>query len=361
MSSRRLAPCVAVVLLAAVLSACFDPPVREAVSLLFDGRGGVEVVVTTRLQSESSYPSNPRARERIAEAREAARCGEDPFTRQLERLSPSTLRRSLSWRDGALRAAGRAAAFADARAVERLFEGAPLSVAVTRTDGEMQLEIFTGRGGRATTAERLEVARSLDRFSQAAARYVRALSDLWAWLDEHPDRERVVVAGLLDLKLEDPAEETRDETEEALGKAVVDAMGGVYEFLLLSEGRGESLDELSRKAYDPFPAPLSVEVKGPVLEATGFVPEETGRLRIPGVSLSGALSGLSGRWVTPDPLTELVRREERPEDGPPNVDAFLSAGRRVVARPDAREIRDALEASLVPAPVYRLRWRLPRG
>jgi hypothetical protein len=360
-SSKRLAPFVAVTLLAAGLSGCFDPPVREAVALLFDGSGGVEVVVTTRLESEASYPENPRARERIVEAREAARCGEDPFTRQLERLSPSTLRRSLSWRDGALRESVRAAAFADARAVERLFEGAPLSVAMTRTGGEMQLEIFTGKGGRATTAERLEVARSLDRFSEAAARYLRALSDLWTWLDEHPDRERVVVAGILDLRSESPAEEVGDAREEALGKAVVEAMGGVHEFLLLSEGRGESLDELSRKAYDPFPAPLSVEVKGAVLEATGFVPEETGRLRIPGVSLSGALSGISGRWVTPDPLGELVRREERPEDGPPNVDAFLSGGRRVVARPDARAIRDALEASLVPPPVYRLRWRLPMG
>lgn len=142
------------------------------------------------------------------------------------------------------------------------------------------------------------MARALDRFSDAAARYERALADLWAYLDE-----------------------------------------------------------LSRKAYDPFRAPVSVEVKGTVLESTGFLPDDQGRYRIPSVSLSGALARLSSRWVTPDPLSELARRVERLEDDPPDVDAFLAPGRRVFARPDASEVRAALEASLAPAPVYRLRWK----
>lgn len=361
MKPGKLARGAAALVLTAGLSGCFEPPVREAIALLFDAAGGLEVVVTTRLESESDYPKNPRARERLAEARDAARCGEDPFTRQLERLAPSSLRRSLAFRDGALRESVRSAAFPDARAVERLFEGLPLAVALTRSAGETQLEIYPGKGGRANLSERAEVARALDRFSEAAARYERALADLWAFLDEHPARERFVVAAVLDLKVEDPAPEESSALEKALGEAVVEAMSGVYEFLLLSEERGESLDELSRKVHDPFPAPVTVEVKGTVLESTGFLPEEQGRLRIPSVSLTGALGQLSARWVTPDPLSELVRHADRPEDPPPDVDAFLAPGRRVVARPDAREVRDALEAALAPAPVYRLRWRTPKG
>lgn len=353
---------VLALLLAAGLVSCFEPPVRESVELRFDAKGGVEVVARTRLESESSYGRNPKAAQRIAEAREAARCGDDPFTRQLELLSPSSLRRSLSYRNGALREVTRSAFYEDAKAVERLFEGAPLSVGLQRSGNELTLEILPGKGGRASAAERREVAAALDRFAEAAARYVAALADLWAYLDEHPDRERFVVAGLLDLELPGEQESAPlPEKEEALATAVVDAMGGVHDFLLLSEGRGESLDEMSRKAYDPFPAPLSIEVAGTVLEATGLVREGTVRLQVPPVSLWGALAGLSERWVRPDPLAEWVRRDERPEAGPSDLDAFLASGRRVVARPSAAQVRDALGAALTPAPVYRLRWSLARG
>lgn len=360
-SSMRRGVGVLAVALAVLLASCFEPPVREAIELVFDGRGGLEVRAVTRLESEASYPRNPRARERIAEARESARCGEDAFTRQLELLSPSALSRSQSFRDGALREVRWTAAFPDARAVERLFEGAPLSIGLTRAGGEVQLEILPGRGGRASPSERREVASALSGFSEDAARYLSALADLWDYLDAHPYRERVVVAGILDLKLEPEDEASPPENEQALGEAVVEAMGKVHGFLQISEGRGESLDELSRKAYDPFPVPLSIEVSGTVLEATGFVREATGRLRVPPVSLWGTLSSLSNRWVRPDPLAEFVAREEDPALPPPDVDAFLAAGRRVLSRPSASEVREAIEAGLAPAPVYRLRWTPPKG
>lgn len=358
-TGRRLAAACAVAL-ALLLASCFEPPVREAVELVFDARGALTVRATTRLQSEESYPRNPRARERVAEVRDAARCGEDTLTRQLELLGPSSLTRALAYRDGALREVRRTASFADARAVERLFEGAPLSVGLTRSGGEMQLEILPGRGGRATASERREAASALSGFSEAAARYLSALADLWDYLDENPHRERVVVAGILDLKLEGEEEEP-PAREQQLGEAVVEAMGQVHEFLQLSEGRGESLDELSRKAYDPFPVPLSVEVAGTVAEATGFLREGTGKLRVPPVSLWGTLSTLTNRWVRPDPLAEFVRRDEDPSLPEPDVEAFLASGRQVVARPTAAEVREAIEAGLVPAPVYRLRWTPPRG
>lgn len=316
--------------------------------------------MTTHLGKEESYRKNPRALERLLEAREAARCGDDPFTRQLERLSPASLTRRLSSRDGDLRASVTSAAFPDARAVERLFEGAPVFVSVGRGEGEARLEIATGPGGRATTAERLEVSRELDRFSAAASRYVAALAALWAWLDGHPTAERFVVGALVGVELPEPEGLGPEEEERvtALFDAASDATRDLHGFFLVTDdGRGESLDELSRKAYDPFPAPLRVRVAGTVLESSGFVPEEDGGWRVPPVSLWGALSTLSGRWITPDPLAETLRREERADERPPDVDRLLSGGRRVLSRPSASEVREALEAALVPAPSYRLRWR----
>ena len=344
-----------------LLAGCFEPPVREDVAFRFDETGGAEIAVTTRLGTEEHYKDNAGALRRLVEAREAARCGEDPFSRQLERLLPTTFRRSLFSREGALRESVRTATFSDPRALEHVFEGAPLYIAVTRSGNETQLEILPGSGGRATTAERLEVNRELDRFSAAAARYLRALAQLWAWLDEHPGEERLVVGTLLGVDVPKPADWVRDEREEELGAAVVDAMEKVHEFFRLSEGRAESLDELSRKAYDPFPAPLWVHVSGTILESTGFRREEDGSFSVPPVSLFGTLSELSGKWVTPDPLAEILRREERPQETPPDVDRFLARGRQVTARPSAGGIRETVDAALVPAPVYRLRWRLPKG
>lgn len=348
--------------LALLLTGCFEPPVREEVSLRFDEAGGVEVVVTTLLGREEDYARNPKALERLLEARQAARCGDDPFTRQLERLSPATFTRRLSSSEGALRASVRSAAFPDARAVERLFEGAPVWVSVARDGNETRLEILTGRGGRATNAERLDVSRALDGFSEASARYVAALAALWAWLDENSGAERFVVGALVGAELPEPQGLSPEETEKAkaLFDAAAAAMSDLRDFFVLTEGRGESLDELSRKVYDPFPAPLRVRVAGTVLEAEGFVPEEDGGYRVTPASLRGALPGLSGRFITPDPLAETLRRAEREEETPPDVDRLLAGGRRVLSRPSASEVREALETALAPAPAYRLRWRRDR-
>lgn len=357
MIPKRLPSRGLALLLTLALAGCFEPPVREDVAIRFDEKGGVEVVVTTQLGKDEDYRRNPPALERLLSAREAARCGDDPFTRQLEKLSPVSLRRAVSSREGSIRESIRTATFPDARSVERLFEGEPLSLVVSRSGGETQLEIVPGRGGRATAAERMEVNRELDRFAAAAARYLASLATLWAWLDEHPAEERIAVAALLGVELPIPADLSRDERLEALFDDVSDAMARVHDFFLLSDGRGESLDELSRKAFDPFPAPLRVRVAGTVVESAGFVREEDGGFRVPPVSLWGALSGLSGRWVAPDPLAEQLRREERGVDEPPDVDRFLAGGRRVLGRPAAGELREAVESALVPAPLYRLRWK----
>lgn len=331
----------------------------EDVSLRFDAAGGVEVVVTTRLGKDDSYGANARALARLQEARESARCGDDPFTRQLERLSPAAFTRTLSSRDGAVREFVRTATFPDARAIERLFEGAPVWASVSRSENEARLELLTGPGGRATTAERLEVGRELDRFAAGAARYVKALAALWEWLDGHPGTERFFVGALVAADVPEPSGLTDDEKERAkvLFEDAYAAMSDLQEFFLVTGNRGESLDELSRKAYDPFPAPLRVRVPGYVLESTGFVLAEDGAFRVPPVSLWGALSGLSGRWIAPDPLAETLRRAERGEEGPPDVDRLLEGGRRVVSLPTAADVRAALEEALVPAPAYRLRWR----
>ena len=345
MLRRRLPFRGLVTLQVLLLSGCFEPPVREDVAFRFDEKGGVEVVVTTRLGPEESYKANAGALRRIVEAREAARCGDDPFTRQLERLSPTAFRRTLSSSEGALRESVRTAAFSDARALEHVFEGAPLYLAVARSGNEMRLEILPGSGGRATTAERLEVNRELDRFSAAAAGYLNALAELWAWIDEHPGEERLVVGALLGVDVPKPAGWVRDEREEALGDAVLDAMSKVHEFFLLEGGRAESLDELSRKAYDPFPAPLWIHVNGAVL-GVDRLPSRGGRQPqgAAGLPLGGPLAALRAVGDARPP------RRDPPARGTPLGDA---AGRRPVSRPGAARHIAAVRAGTSVTPSRR--------
>lgn len=345
-------------LLVALLAACVEPPVRESITLVFDAHGGLEARVETRIEPESLYERAPRARERIREAREPARCGEDPFTLQLERLSPASLRRSLGYRGGDLREVLVTARFDEPRAVERLFEPHPLSVSLARAGSRLQLEILPGTAGRATPAERREAAGALGRFSEAGARYLEALSVLWRYLDGMPERERPVVAQLLGVGGEfEPA----SEHEVELVLAVDEAMSDVQKFFQLEEGRGESLNELSRRVWDPFPASVAVEVTGRAEEVTGFLDEGAGRFAVPAVSLQGALEDLAGRWVSPDPLSSLAAAVRRGDDRPPSLDAFLARGRRSRATPTPPELREAIERALAPRPVYRLRWVLSRG
>lgn len=353
---RRAAGLLLATSLALPLAGCFDPPVREAVEAAFDADGGLTVRVATRLEPESLYGSRPRARERLVAVREAARCGDDPWSRQLELLGPAALRRTLAARDGSLREVELVARYADARAVERLLEPSPVSVALSESGPSRQLELQPLRGSRGTLAERREVEGALERFATAAAAYLGALADLYAYLDEAPGRERPVFAEIFSEKGAGEPEAQVPQREKALLDALGLAMGAVHEFLLLEEGRAESLDELSRRVYDPFPAPLTVTVPGRVEEATGFVPDGDGKFRVPSAGLLGALGSLTGRWVRPDPLVELLAAEERPQ-ARVDVDAFLAGGRSVRRRPDAAEVREALEKALAPQPVLRLRWK----
>ncbi len=322
--------------------------------LLFDAKGGVDVLVTTRVASEGGFKNDPVARQRVVDAREAVRCGEDAFTRQIERLSPFTFRRTVTWRNGELSEVSRAARFDEPRAVERLFEGAPLSVSVFRREQAMQLEIVPGTGGRATPAERRDVAAAVARVSEAGSAYLRALGALWRHLDESPGRERPFLAWIAGVEKRDrPEGETEDEKK--LIDAVEQAFDAVRDFSKYEEGQGDSLEELSRRVYDPFPAPLAVEVAGRVEEETGFVPEGARRHVVRPVSLQGTLLKLSERWVSPD-LMPIILADEKDR---PSLDELLAKKRVVRGAPSPAELRDELERALAPEPVYRLRWTLP--
>jgi hypothetical protein len=102
-----------------------------------------------------------------------------------------------------------------------------------------------------------------------------------------------------------------------------------------------------------------VTVPSPPLEVVGFqVAAPGGPLGVPEFGLWGALRGLDGRWLTPDPAAAYVaHRGDRGGSGF-DLGAFAARARSVAPSPDAAEVVAALRRGLEPAPVYRAAWRI---
>jgi hypothetical protein len=80
---------------------------------------------------------------------------------------------------------------------------------------------------------------------------------------------------------------------------------------------------------------------------------------VTGLGLWEALRSLEGRWLAPDPVLYYVATARQGKDAKIDLDAFVQKPRRAAPRlPAAEEVKDALEAGLKPAPVYRVSWRV---
>jgi hypothetical protein len=149
--------------------------------------------------------------------------------------------------------------------------------------------------------------------------------------------------------------------EKPLVEAVEQAMSDAWEVLLVTSQEAYSINEVSRLVFDPFPARVRVEVPGEVVETEGFAATPEGGLLVPSVSLWQALTSLQGRWLEPDPLLLYVDRSGGTAGTPgPGFDlaGIVARERSHAAAPRAAEIRAALETRLLPAPVYRVVYRV---
>jgi hypothetical protein len=218
-----------------------------------------------------------------------------------------------------------------------------------------ELAITPGPSTRATRRQREETEKTLDAWTGSLAEYLRAVQDLYAYLDEHPDRARPCFAALFEKE----AGKLSAEEERRLGR-LNDAMGQVLEVLAIPPDGAWSPDEVSRLVYDPFPARLSLKLPGEPLEVEGFRKSAEGGLTVRGLGLWEALRSLQGKWISPDPVLVYVegsRREKQEVD----LDAFLQKPRQAAPAhllPSAREIRTEIEGRLRPEPLYRVVWRV---
>lgn len=351
MKSARAA--FATVLIIATL-ACFEDPIREQLHLTLLGG---EVVVITAAQDVAAPEiagSNRQLEDRLDEARSELERGWDRWRPLFDELSPAAERYVLERVDGVARRAVYSAVVPTFDPVERFLANAGIA-AVLGADGPLlDLQLVPSGSPPATWSEREDVERRIDEWSDSVASYLADAASLYDYLERRPDRAISCLAQLFDSH--DVGSGPLDEREEEMVTRLKERIEAVAEVLLVDENASYSLNELSRRTFDPFPARLTLTVTGETAAVDGFVKRE-GWLERPAVDLWNALVSLDGRWISPDLVTAMVAPvpgELQPE---PDPAAFAARQRWHVPAPEPAEVAAALRSELEPPGLYRVRWR----
>ena len=362
MLSRRLGR-VAPLLLCLGLTACFEPPVLETLDLRFL-RDGSFIVTSTVELSDGNRESNPALLRRLDRMRQEIEEGSDPWGRRFATLEPAAERFGWEKQLGAIRRGTRSAVAMEPAGLRAFFGDTSLDVSYEIRDGIAELAIVPGVPARATRAQREQVERTLDAWSGHVAAYLKETGDLWAYLDERPDRAHACLGTLFEDLLTDEAKENVEPlTEDELARIqrLHEAMEEVMGILLVPQGEDYSPDELSHLVYDPFPARLTVRLPGRPLEAPeGFAQAADRRTLVAsGPGLWTALQSLEGRWLTPDPVLLYAERVGTADQNPLDLEAVAALPRRADPAPSADEVRGAIEERLVPASFYKVTFAIP--
>ncbi|HPC82874.1 MAG TPA: hypothetical protein P5234_03830 [Thermoanaerobaculaceae bacterium] len=320
--------------------------------------GGGFVVTAAAVVHKESYPAtNPALDRRLAEARADYAAGWASWSPRFEELDPAQERLELQRVSGEVSRVVRQALARDPQGLAGFFSFTDVQCQLEQQPGWSELSLFTRGSSRASAAERRRMERALADWSAVLSRYLAAVGDLYRYLELHPDRAEPCLGELLGVSDRDKGWEF-DAAEKALLEAASGAMQEAVKVLQVPSGEAYSLDELSRRVFDPFPAATTVSLPAEPGEIEGFVARPDGTFEVPALSMWEAMARLEGEWLAPDPLVAVVRHSlcETCEGEFP-LGAFLGLPRSAAAvMPSARDLNAALGRQLQPAPAYRLRW-----
>lgn len=365
---RRVpAPVLVLLLVALGVTGCFfvEEPIREHLTMRFLPDGGVAVEVEVDIDVEGLSEGNSGAADqRVREMQRALLEGRDPWSDRFALLAAE--RESYRWekRKGSLARVEHRARIDDPGRLEAFFADTPVLATYQVGREWAELGLYPGpAGSRANHRQQRRLAEALETWSEAVATYLESAETLYRRLEREPSRAGVVL-GHLYGEIADDTEPTGTLTadEEALLDELLVRMEKVIDILFVEPGEAYTVNELSHLVYDPFPARVTVEVPGEVLELEGFVAGAAeGTLEVPGLGLWEALADLEGRWIRPDPAVAAVGLLHAEEGEPARLmlDELLRAERHVAPAPLPGEVTAAVEERLRPEAAYRIVWRTP--
>lgn len=358
---RAPGPRAAGALLALCLTGCFEPPVAERIEIRFLRGGPVVIGVAAEFASEEEFKNRPLARERIRRAQTGWMEGTDAWSRRFDALGPLPAERVLGdFEKGRLRRVSRRALLDDPLRLAAFFSDTLVLAAYRSGEDWAEFSLVPQPGGRATSRQRERLRREMIAWSERIATHLVAVRELYRHLEDHPDRAEPCLGWLFHDTLPDPVRESLPGLtgeEKRIVAAAQEAMHRVLDVFSVPPEESETLVEISRLAYDPFPAPLSMGVEGDVIETEGLHRDGT-RWVAPVVDAWEGWRSVSERWVAPDPAVayyEWLRTGHR-RDGFDHR-AFAGRPRRSPPPPTASEVLSALEGALRSEVVYRIRWK----
>jgi len=340
------------------LTACFEEPVREHVHLTIRNDDPVIVTVVQEVASSDVARGNVELAYRLDESRDTIEHSLDPWSRRFALLEPLAERLSIERLEGELRRSVHSAVVPSFDEAVRLLEADGLTGGLSLAGGSTEIQLFPTGGSRATYLQRQEAERRLDDWSDRLAAYFEAVADLYAHLDDRPDRAVPCFAHIFDKHEGLGPTGPLDEVEEELVTRAKTAMEEVALALLVPDDDAFSLNELTRLVYDPFPARLTITVEGRVLSLEGWI-EGGGFFERPAVDAWNALRSLEGRWISPDLVTAAAAPLPEDQQPDPDVLLFASLPRRFSSPPAPGEVEAAILAAMVPESSLALRWRDP--
>lgn len=329
-----------------------DPPVSTRVALHFDRDGHrVQITSTTNLKRDwEAGASQPR----LASAREPILAGTDEWANRFAAMETERQRATLDWEFGDLTRAERTAV-AERDQLQQFFGDTSLTLQLTSGEGWTELTIWTGTASRATDEQRNAVEVMLDGWSRDGARYIEAVGALYEYLDARPKRAQPLLAIL--FAGEDHHAE--DEREEAFLQDVRASLRRILARIDTSRNNAFSIDEQFDLAFNPFPAPMTVQTPSAILAAENFTRIGPDSVEIPRAGITDALQTLEGLWVSPDPLAILVRADG--ETKPPNAETIAGMKRKHTSAVTSADVRQAIVNALQRSDLYRVRWKESRA
>lgn len=329
-------------LCALLLFACTNPPVQDDVTIQFsDDSDLVTVTAETRFEMK---PANDQVRKRVDTAREAAQANADAWSMRFGRLTPESERVTLQRSRGALERVTRSVTIASDD-LPRVFSDVSITMNVIRGDGWREFSIYPGTSGRATREQQRHFDEELTAWSRDVARYFAAVRHLYRYLDDNPGRAKYVFAALIAGKDEDRPPVLED--EQPLVDAVTDSMVKIAEKMDEQNARAETFAESADLIFNPFPARMTVRVPHDPISSEGFTKD----LTIEPVDLLKSVASLEGKWLSPDPLAQLI------QENVPTPEQLAAMPRKAEPVTSASEIATALREKLTRPRAYVVRWR----
>jgi len=345
---------IAVVGLCLPVLACFEEPVRDHLHIHFMPGKAIVVTAVRDIVPPSSAGNNPAVESRADEARTDLASGWDRWSRSFSDLGAIADRSTIERRDGQARRGVHSAVMDSFRPMERLLGNEGLGAFFQETNGVRELQLNPAGGGQATRQQRAILEASLTEWSKEVAAYLKASTNLYAYLDEAQDRAVSCISHVFDIHTEQSGPLSEHEGE--LVNEVKQTMERVAEVLLIDTGQAYSLNELSRLVYDTFQGRLTIAPDGPIVELEGFV-EGADFIERPPVSLWRSFETMVGQWFEPDLVTALVRPGPDQFQPEPDPVSFASLPRRWSPPPDPTTVELELRERLQPEPIYLASWQ----